>query len=204
VLAVVAGASLLGARSNPVLFKGNFVQQAVAQQLNLQGLPFAGQDMKLAPKILAILETRDYVCRNYVNPSTGQSVELLVVFSPDNRKATHPPDVCLEGNGQSIIDRRKQQIDLSDGSAIPMKELLTQRGSDLRYYLYVYKCGTQYTPDFFSQQANIFFNSLLNQNTSGALIRFSLPVTGRNLEEARSLAFSAVRSIIPQLNRGLP
>ena len=31
------------------------------------------------------------------------SVDFSVIFSKDNRKGTHPPDLCLQGAGEGII-----------------------------------------------------------------------------------------------------
>ncbi len=203
-LALAVGLSVLWSRPNATVYRGHLARACVPSQIILNGLPFSGHDIELSQSVLDILQTNDYLNRRYTDKTTGQTLELLIVFSPDNRKGIHPPEVCLASNGESVIQRQLQPVVLSSQESLTMRELVARRGNGHQYYLYVYKCGKRYTPDFVTQQASILVNSVINRNASGALIRFCVPMEGRDINSARALAIDAVRVTLPHLDRGLP
>jgi EpsI family protein len=176
---------------------------AVSKELSLGGVAFQSQDLALDDLSLAILETRDYLCRRFMGPERRQ-FDLLIVFSADNRKGTHPPDVCLEGSGEEPVSKQVVALAPAGMRGLQMKELVTQRGTRLTYHLYVYKCGRSYTPSFFWQQFTIFANGLLARNSAGALIHFTVPIAGADPQPARELALAAAQQVLPQIDRGMP
>jgi len=203
-IAVAAGLSIFWNSSDRKFHQGNLARQAAPSYITLEGIQYPGSDITLSRRILGVLETNDYVFRRYAHPSTAQPVELLIVFSADNPKATHPPEVCLEGSGQPLVLRQDRPVKLDASTTITMKELVAGRGNDLQYYLYVYKYGSTYTADFMTQQAGILYSNLMRDNSSSALIRLSVPVTDRDVEQARTLAIGAAREIVRSMNRELP
>ncbi len=130
-----------------------------------------------------ILETHDYVNRTY-SDGQGQPVELCVIFSEDNRKGTHPPDVCLEGGGRRIMQKMDRDVTVA-GTALTLRELVTSYEGHSTYFAYFYKCGSSFTPSFYSQQAMIVWYGLTRQNAGGALIRYSVDMPDGNLDAAR-------------------
>ena len=132
----------------------------------------------------------------------------MIVFSPDNRKAVHPPDVCLEGAGLGIIEKREQNLSVplsqDDTREMVMRELITAGRSGNAVNLFIYKCGDSYTPSFFVQQAVIIWNGVLNRNASGALIRFTVPVVNGRTEEAQAFALKLAKQMLPEINEKLP
>lgn len=206
-LIVLLGASGFGAswlsRSMPSIYNRNFAAQSLPASFSLAGKVWHGYPLEIDRQTLMILETEDAVMERYV--SAGQDpVDYCIVFSDDNRKGTHPPDVCLEGGGWDII--AKAQVDLPGllpGQALPCQELIVQQGKLRMYYLYTYKCGPVYTRSFWKQQFLIFQNGLLNRNASGALIRISMPVTedvpGTRARVCQSFAatFSHIHTHLP-------
>ena len=130
---------------------------------------------------MQILETRDYVYRTYTD-GRSTPVDLCVVFSEDNRKGTHPPDICLEGSGYRILSRTLRKMDAA-GTPLTVCEIVTTGntattgpGSYL-YFAYFYKCGETFTPSFYEQQMRIVWNGLMRRNSGGALIRYSTAMT---------------------------
>jgi EpsI family protein len=132
-------------------------------------------------------------------------VEFCIVFSQDNRKGTHPPDLCLEGgSGQDIIEKQDVVIPGVPGRGdVGCRTLTVQSGQQRNYFLYVYKCGQHYTPSFWTQQGVIFLNGLLSRNASGALIRVSTPVRD-DADAARQRCAMMMKTAIPYLDAALP
>ncbi|MGN6370178.1 MAG: exosortase C-terminal domain/associated protein EpsI [Phycisphaerae bacterium] len=136
--------------------------------------------MKFSEMEMTILETRDYVYRTYTD-GRSTPVDLCVVFSEDNRKGTHPPDICLEGSGYRILSRDLRTLDAA-GTKLTECEIVTTGNTTATgpgsyyYFAYFYKCGDTFTPSFYEQQMRIVWNGLTRRNAAGALIRYSTPM----------------------------
>ena len=184
------------------------VGRAVPRVLVIGGRQWTGYDFPLDENTLTILETPDYVCRQYA--AVGEpNVEFTAVFSKDNRKGIHPPDLCLAGGGSGIVSKGNILVTGIPGrGGIDCRELVTQAGSRKRYFLYFYKCGSTYTGSFWKQQFVILLNGLLDRNAAGALIRVSTAVPGNggddDIASARHLSMAFVRAIVPHLDKALP
>jgi EpsI family protein len=152
---------------------------------------------------MQILETRDYMYRTYTDGRSAP-VDLCVVFSEDNRKGTHPPDVCLEGSGSRIISRQDRRVD-AGGSPLTLRELVTSGpGGQYIYFSYIYKCGDVFTPSFYKQQVQIVWNGLTRQNASGALIRYSTPMANSSdVKRAQGRIDALLAASFPYIRDGL-
>ncbi len=202
VILAAAGVHWLN-RSVPSVWTGQVARSAVPQELEVDGARLRSYDMEMDDQTLTILETRDYLFRRYVRPGMPPT-DFCIVFSEDNRKGTHPPDLCLEGGGQDIIAKADVALADVDGHAVlPCREILVQNGTDRHYYLYTYRCGNVYTESFWEQQVRIFLNGLLSRDSSGALIRVSTPV-GRDVTEARRRAGRLLAAAVPHIDRAFP
>ena len=195
VVVAAAGAHYLNQSVPPIRPPGSMVMPA---EMTIEGNRLYGYRQELDEKTLTILETRDYVYNRYVG-SGVPPVDLCIVFSQDNRKGTHPPDLCLQGSGEGIVAKGDLIVDGVEGRGqVPCRELVVQSGVKGYYYLYTYKCGGAYTASFWQQQFSIFINGLLKRDASGALVRVSMPVE-TNVADARRLSIQFMRQAIPQL-----
>jgi len=202
-VAVTAAGAVHLCRAVPPTWTGQVAAKAIPAELTIDGHLLHSYDIELDEQTLTILETRDYVCKRYVRAG-APPVDFSVVFSEDNRKGTHPPDLCLEGGGQDIIAKGDVVLEGVEGpGTIRCRELVVQHAGLRTYHLYTYRCGGRYTPSFWNQQITIFLNGLLNRNASGALIRVSTPVE-RDVDEARLRAKVLLTVAVPYLERVLP
>lgn len=189
---------------------GQYARKALPESLRLQGRLFTGVDQELDAGTLAILETSDYASRRFTSLDPQQKVDVTLIFSANNRKAIHPPEVCLQGGGVQIIQNNyitlaaDEFLFASSRSEIKLRELITQQGYRRAYHLYTYKAAERYTPDFFEQQASIFLNGLLSRNAAGGLIRVSVPIHHENVDRSRQLALAVVRELLPRIERHWP
>jgi EpsI family protein len=147
--------------------------------------------MKFSEIEMEILETRDYVYRTYQD-GRSPGVDLCVVFSEDNRKGTHPPDICLEGAGYRILSRNLRTVEVA-GKPLTVCEIVTTGNTvatglgSYFYFAYFYKCGDTFTPSFYEQQMRIVWDGLTRRNAAGALIRYSTPMSSLSeLDAARA------------------
>ena len=186
------------------------MERAAVAEIEIDGRKWVGERTReLDEQTLRILEYPWYLIRQY-RPADDlrPEVEYCVIFSKDNRKGVHPPDLCLEGGGQNITG--KGMVVLKDVEGIGevwCRELVVQSGRRETYFLYTYKCGSQYTTSFWVQQWTIFLNGLLARNASGGLIRVSTSVEPHgtdDLAQARHRAKGVLKGALPKLHRMLP
>ena len=190
-------------RSIPPIYDRNRIEQALPAQLSAGQRLWYGYVIPMDKDVLTVLETEDAIMRRYVCEGSS-AVDFCVIFSEDNRKGTHPPDLCLEGAGQNIVSKNNVDVTTLQGNkTLPCRELVVQSEDEITYFLYTYKCGGRYTRSFWLQQLVIFVNGLLDRNASGALIRVSTSVDGE-LPEAKELAKSFLRAGLPHVQRVLP
>lgn len=163
---------------------------------------FVGKDMD-RPKNAGAARTSDSLRRRYFNPIGGETFDLLIVFSSDNRRAMHPPEVCLEGAGRRIVHKDRRRVPAAPGTgagAWPMNELITERETQSTLHWYTYKSGGQYTTSYARQQASVVWNGLTGRDAGAALVRLSVPIEQHDVSAARRLAVAAARAVLPYVD----
>jgi EpsI family protein len=210
VLLAAAGLSVYLARTPGQAQISDIVARIAPTRLDLPDgtvLRAVEPDLTMTAKELEILEYPAYVYRSFVAPGVPATVDVLVQFSANNRKAVHPPDVCLQGSGLNIVAMAIRDVPLPGHAPIPMRELLTENGDSKALFLYVYKCGDRYTPSFFWQQGLVFWNGLVGRfygsDPAGALIRITVPIGAQGPAGARALAMQVAGALMPHIDREL-
>ncbi len=179
-------------------------QQAIPQTVQIADTHYDSAELNLQDKVLAILETDDYIYRRFTADRGGAGFDLLIVFSKNNRRGTHSPELCIQGNGEKIVSKGQVTVDAARETPLAMREVVSQAGRRTVYYLYVFKCGDTYTTNYTLQQATILLNGLLHRDAGGALIRFTVNVPGQNVDAARELAQQAAARLMPVIDQKLP
>lgn len=178
--------------------------EAIPGRLEVAGKVMDSYDIPLDEGTLITLENPDYVLsRAYVAPGTPD-LYCCIIFSQNNRKGIHPPDLCLANAGEGILAKKDLMLDGNSADRpVPCRELIVQMAPQQKqYFIYTFKCGGSYTNSFWVQQFTIFKNGLLNRNSSGALIRVSTRITTTD-EDARKRAMQLMRTSIPYLDENL-
>lgn len=160
---------------------------------------WVGQDIPLDKRTYELLETDNLIMRDYTNPQ-GDVVNLYIIYSQTNRKVSHPPEICLQGDGAVVID--KSSIKISPD--LTAAQLILELKDFQQAALYWYKAGSSFTSDYLRQQIAVSVNRMLGKPSSVALIRVITQI--RNNERAlalrRLVAFS--EKIEPLLHQYAP
>ncbi|MFA5118267.1 MAG: exosortase C-terminal domain/associated protein EpsI [Candidatus Omnitrophota bacterium] len=127
---------------------------------------WSGEDMVLSDKEYEILETRNLIMRNYRNKK-GDSVNLYIVYSQDNRKVSHPPEICMQGSGATIVNKTK--VNVTD--SIVATQLIIEKEFSREVAVYWYKTGSLYSNNYILQQLRSSFGRMFGKMVSSALIR---------------------------------
>ena len=140
---------------------------------------WTSQDLLITDQEYAILETRNAFARRYFTPY-GKEVYLLIVYSQNNRKVSHPPEICYTGSGVTILGNYRDSFNVNTNSSQPLvvnvnKLLLEQR--DLRQIsFYWFKVGNSFTTNYWQQQGLIALKTFFGKSASSALIRVSITI----------------------------
>jgi EpsI family protein len=141
-----------------------------------------GKDLPIDERSYEILETKNLVLREY---SKGEDkVFLYIIYSQDNRKVSHPPEVCFEGSGITIVKKEQEPIELTGNKIVYATKLTVEKADAINIVVYWYKAGDYYTNDYLKQQLSVALASLKFKRTSGALIRLSAEVDPAQPEKA--------------------
>lgn len=161
-----------------------------------------GRELVMDERTYDILETKDAVMIEYTNPN-NESIILTIVFSQNNRKVSHPPEVCFVGSGWSRTSRESEEIDIN-GYKVKVNKLVLRREPFEQYVIYLYKSGSRFTANYYAQQFNIILNGMLRRDTSSALIRISSYVSERDDRKVKALAEAFLKETLPILSKILP
>lgn len=156
------------------------------------------KDIPISENDYKILETRNLIMREYTNPR-GEVITLFIIYSENNRKVVHPPELCLTGGGQSIEDRDSAQI-----GNIRAVKLLMERGDSRQMVLYWFKAGSLNTDRYVKQQLKVVFDLLSGKKTSSALIRIITEVKNNDKKAALTLVKQFVLKIEKLLPKYVP
>ncbi len=141
-----------------------------------------GRDLPVDERAYEILETRNLILREYNNGD--KKVYLYIIYSQDNRKVSHPPEVCFEGSGTTIIKKEKIQLELAGNKKIWANKLDVEKEGISNIVVYFYKAGNYYTDNYLKQQLNIALSRLRFKHTSAAMIRFSTEALPSQAEQS--------------------
>ena len=167
-----------------------------------------GRNFEPEPSVYETLETRDILSRYYRHAGTGLQIELSVVFSQQNRRATHPPEICFKGSGWETQERRRVVLPVSRGPGqpnTPFVELVSkhQTNPSLLLTFYTFKAGTLYTNDYLRQQAQVFLMNLKGRPARGALVRFSAYYLPANERAANLALLDFMQTAMPLIEASL-
>jgi EpsI family protein len=158
------------------------------------------KDIPLSERDFQILETRNLFVRDYTNPDQ-ESVNFYVVYSEDNRKASHPPEVCYMGSGLTIVDKSSFQLTKNIKAT---KMTVEKEGVQNQLVVYWLKAGKFQTDKYLNQQFKMVMDRTFGRKTSGALLRLSTDIKNDNTEEALERIREFAREIEPLVEKYIP
>ncbi|MFA5145939.1 MAG: exosortase C-terminal domain/associated protein EpsI [Candidatus Omnitrophota bacterium] len=176
-LAIIALLVLTGVMSLSLLSR----EKAAHDRVDIRKFPYSvgewkGRDLKMTEEEYRILETRNLILREYVNTS-GDKLALFLIYSETNRAVFHPPEVCLIGEGMTIVNKKTEMVS-SDKRSFITNKLDLEKSGLREMVLYSYKAGKLYTENFYLQQLYLIAHQLFGRNVPGATVRVSMVVSG--------------------------
>ena len=162
-------------------------------------------DLPISKEDLAILETKNAFARRYKNFLDKNEIYLYIVYSQNNRKVAHPPEICYTGSGITITESVHDPIKVKyKNLTVETNRLrLTKENFDHIAY-YWFKIGDRFTSNYWKQQILIAFETLIGKKPSSALIRVSADVRGGDEKKSIDNIKKFINLITPDLFLYLP
>lgn len=156
-----------------------FHQRSAHDEVDIRAFPYIigdwkGKELEVTEKEYSILETRNLIMREYVNPSS-EKLLVFIVYSETNRSVFHPPEVCLMGSGVEIVDKKIETLNYNN-RIFTANKLYTEKDNNRWLSLYCYKADSLYTDKYYLQQAYFAFSQLFKKRVRGATIRVSMAI----------------------------
>jgi len=159
-----------------------------------------GRDLELSAREYEILETKNLFSRDYVNSQTGDTVNLYIIYSADNRRALHPPEVCYSGGGSTILEKSVVPI----SSSLMVNKFTIENKNKRQLVVYWYKAPNLSTYNYLKQQIRVVFDRLLRKKTYGAMIRIALLVKENDEKKTLDVIKGFLKDIEPFLAQYMP
>lgn len=156
-------------------------------------------DVPLEKRVYDLLETKNLIMRDYRNKN-GETINFYVIYSRDDRKVSHPPEICLQGDGATVVEKSPLIV----AGKIKATKLVLEKKDSREIAVYWFKAGENYTNNYIGQQFKVSLDRLMGKRTSLALIRLIAVVENNNDQQtlARILSFSS--AIEPFLKKYAP
>lgn len=160
----------------------------------LAGETFRGTDLTISEDLTDSLGQPAVLHRRYVASSGAWAFDLQIVQHTRDRRALHPPEVCLRGSGLELTDRRV--IDLDHGGpsrrdTLRVTAFTAQRGEQTLPVRFVYRGSTGFTTSLLRVQADMLLTRVLGGEASGSVIRIDAA--------DESVANLAARTLLPRI-----
>jgi len=167
--------------------------------------PWVSEDIPLSKADLDILGTKNVFIRKYRKPD-GAVIYLYIVYSQNDRKVLHPPEICYTGSGITILENLTDRIVLNDhqDTFIDTRRLLLDNNNSRQVAFYWYKTGRVFTSNYWKQQMSTVLNNLSGTRSGSALIRVSVDIAHNDQEKAVKEGRGFIILIAPDLFRYLP
>lgn len=160
---------------------------------------WTGYDVLISQHVFVLFETTNLLIRNYTDKHNNQ-VNLFMIYSQDNRKVAHPPELTIESESETITDKSVVSINYS----IEATKMIIEKKDSQELVVYWYKVGDVMTKNYLKQQLKASIDRLFGKKTSICLIRLTTEINQNNQEEALQRIKSFSRLISPLLSKYAP
>ncbi|MFZ2602637.1 MAG: exosortase C-terminal domain/associated protein EpsI [Candidatus Omnitrophota bacterium] len=158
-----------------------------------------GTDIPLEKRDYEILETTNLIMREYKNEK-GNIVYLYIIYSGDNRRALHPPEVCYSGSGATMLN--KSVIPITN--SLKANKFTVENKDSRQLVVYWFKSNELNTYNYLKQQIKSVVGRMLGKQASGAMIRVSTEIKNGDQDEALKLIKAFCKQIEPLLKKYVP
>ncbi|MFW5682706.1 MAG: exosortase/archaeosortase family protein [Phycisphaeraceae bacterium] len=146
----------------------------IPSTVTIAGTTFHGSDLVIPQQLIESLGHPAMLHRRYATPSGAWAFDLQIVQHTRDRRALHPPEVCLRGSGLELTDRRV--IDLHptghhDLDTLRVTAFTAHREAKPYPVRVVYRSSAGFTTSSLLVHADMLRSRVLGGEARGAVIR---------------------------------
>jgi exosortase D (VPLPA-CTERM-specific) len=151
-------------------------------------------DATLSEEILDVLKPTSYLLRTYRRQ--GKELEVLIVFFAQQRagETWHSPRNCFQGGGWEILDTA--QVEVPDAR---IAKVSLRKDEERFLALYWYQSQSRVVGNELSGKMLLVRDAILDGDTSGSLVRITLPDSPEALADAMAFATPLMQRVGPLL-----
>ncbi len=173
--------------------------QQLAQAVPAAFGAWSGGDDPLDEGTLRMLRTDDYLNRTYSAPGRPV-VTLTIVYSREERKTVHPPEVCFTGQGWEV----EEQGRITLPGDLEAATLSLARDDQRLTCLYWYAAGDETTASYVTQQWNVAWLTLTGSPPGSAMVRLTaLGAVGGDSTEAATALREVAEHALPSVRAAI-
>jgi EpsI family protein len=158
------------------------------------------RDLPVGEDEKRILGTDDILHRLYARDSGKEEVLLTLVFSSGHRHSMHPPEVCYQSSGYTLVSRGTTQLEPSCEATM----LRIAEGGDNQLVNYWFYSEGKETSSYIRHQIHLVIDQILFRSEPSVLIRLSTEIENADMDGAQSRLLNFGREAIPILREKLP
>lgn len=158
-------------------------------------------DLGVSEDVKRILGTDDIINRYYTRPGSSERILLSLVFSAGHRHSMHPPEVCYQAQGHTMVGRNF--IEVIPGCEVTVLNLTDGGGRETLVNYWFFSEGKE-TPSYMWHQVHLVMNQVMFQSQPSVLLRFSTQVENSNRPHAQELLADFGKAAIPLIREKLP
>ena len=191
------------------------------ERQDLAGFPLAlpgwkGRFEPMEQQFIDALNFDDYLMANYVSPERDLVNFYVGYYATQNKdKVPHSPRGCIPAGGWQIVSMERRMVDMRDGwpttaalstaPQVPVNSVVIQKGKDRQLVYYWFEQRGRVLTNEFAVKWYIFWDSITQGRTDGALIRLVTPLPeGAEMGEAHQRLRDFTRRVQPELERFVP
>ncbi len=169
-----------------------------------QILGMTSEGRPLSASVLRELGLTDYLSRQYVSKDR-LSANLYIGFYESQRTGAtyHSPKNCLPGSGWQMIDTGTVEIATPKGPAA-VNEIVIQKATDKQVVVYWYHDRGRVIASEYAAKIYMVWDAATRHRTDGALVRVIVPVSGGDVQAARTAARTFATEVMGLLPKYLP
>ena len=146
-----------------------------------------------------ILGTSDIFHRVYESAANHETVFLSLVFSSGHRHSMHPPEICYQAGGYTLVSRG--EVDLEHGAKATVLRLV--RGEDNQLVNYWFFSEGRETASYIVHQIHLVMNQLMIRSQPSVLVRLSTQIEKSDVDAAQQRLSRFAEVSIPVLRENL-
>jgi EpsI family protein len=174
---------------------------------------------EIPPGMVRNLGVTDYLNCHFVREGSKDTVGIYLGYHASqvrregggsgSETPIHPPKHCLPGSGWSILDLRRERLELPglpEGGA-DVNRLIIANGNRRQIVYYWYHSRGRVIAEDWQKIVLLFWDRARRQRTDGSLVRFTIPLargSEREVERAEEAFTDLASRIVPRLAAYVP